>query len=641
MASQVFSTWGSWTPGREQVPTDQLPAEFAAGRPLRAFMGWDGLFIHDESVDLVDMARAYMDQAQKESCGQCFPCRLGVKAMSAILDGLCAGKGAPADLDRLESLARFVSRASRCDIGQTTPRPILDLLTHRRQAFLAAIEAKAPIARGRYVAQVTAPCINACPSHLDIPGYVEKIRDGRWDQALSIIRDDCCLPGVVGRVCVRPCEFNCRRQKLDEGIAIRALKRHAADMELASGREAPLVPGPAKEQKVAIIGAGPAGLACAYHLGLRGYKSTIFEVLNEPGGMAAVGIPDYRLPRRILRGEANQVERLGCEIRYGVNVGVDVTLDDLKLQGYGAIFVGVGAPAASKMRCEGEDAGYECFMTGVDFLRRVADGERPIEGDKLLIIGGGNVAMDCARSALRLGFTDVNLLYRRTRAEMPADLVEISEAQEEGIKFHYLVAPLRVIAANGKVAGLECQRMELGEPDASGRRRPVAIEGSEFVIECDAIVPAIGQVCVVDCVLPPDEVEISRRNTLATDDITRQTNQPYIFSGGDCVTGPAPLIAALDAGKNAARFIEQFLTNGRSVPEDGDHMERLIARLGVFYPREKMPYADATKKLRPPVMAPEVRIRGFDEVEGGVSPAQAAEEAARCLRCYRIAMAAL
>ncbi|MBF0524498.1 MAG: FAD-dependent oxidoreductase [Deltaproteobacteria bacterium] len=641
MTSQTFSTWGRWVPGRGQVPPDKLPSEFSQGQPLKAFMGWDGLFVHDTTVNLVDMARAYMEQARKESCGQCFPCRLGTEDMSAILENICAGKGAPADLDRLESLARLVTDTARCDIGQTAPRPLLDLLEHRREDFLNVLKSKTPIPAGHYVTKITAPCTNACPSHLNIPDYVEKIRIGRWDQALSTIRNDCCLPGVIGRVCVRPCEFNCRRQRLDSGIAIRALKRYAADMELETGQEPSLQPGPVKDKKVAIIGAGPAGVSCAYYLGLKGYKSTIFEVMNEPGGMAAVGIPDYRLPREILRGEANQVKKLGCEIRYGVNVGVDITLDDLKVQGYNAIFVGVGAPEASKMRCEGEDAGYQCFMTGVEFLRRVADGEQPIEGKKLLVIGGGNVAMDCVRSGLRLGFTDVNLIYRRTRAEMPADPVEITEALEEGVEFHYLVAPLKIIAENGKVTGLECQRMELGEPDASGRRRPVVVDGSNFIIECDAIVPAIGQICVVDCVLPPEEVEITKWKTMVADDITRRTNQPYIFSGGDCVTGPATLIAALAAGKNAARFIEQFLTSGQSAPEESDYMEKLIAQLGVFYFKEKMPYADSTKKLHPPVMEPEERIKSFDEVEGKVNSASATQEASRCLRCYRIAMAAV
>jgi formate dehydrogenase beta subunit len=604
-------------------------------------MGWDGLFVHDETVNLVDMVRAYMEQARRESCGQCFPCRLGTEEMSTILQAICAGKGRPTDLDRLESLAQLVTTTGRCDIGQTAPRPLLDLLKHRREDFLAVIESQTPVPQGRYVAKVTAPCTNACPSHLDIPDYVEKIRNGSWDQSLAVIRRDCCLPGVVGRVCVRPCEMNCRRQRVDDGIAIRALKRIAADVELASGVEPPLKPGPPRDGKVAVIGAGPAGLACAFYLGLAGYKSTIFEVMNEPGGMAAVGIPDYRLPREILRGEALLVEKLGCEIRYGVNMGVDLTLEDLKLQGYRAIFVGVGAPEAAEMRCEGEKAGYLCFMTGIEFLRRVADGLRPIEGNKLLVIGGGNVAMDCVRSALRMGFTDVNLVYRRTRAEMPADPLEVKEAQEEGVQFHYLVAPVRIIAHDNKVTGLECQKMKLGEPDASGRRSPVVIEGSNFIIECDAIVPAIGQTCVVDCVLPPEEIEITKRKTLVTDDITRRTNQPHVFSGGDCVTGPATLIAALAAGKNAARFIGQFLATGKSEPEEGDYLEKLIAQLGVFYYKEKMPYADSTAKLHPPVLAPEVRVKNFDEVEGKASPALAVKEAARCLRCYRIAMAAI
>ncbi len=641
MTSQTFSTWGRWVVGHEQVPQDKLPSEFAKNQPLKAFMGWDGLFVHDTTVNLVDMARAYMKLAREESCGQCFPCRLGTEDMSAILDGICAGKGTAAELDRLESLARLVSQTARCDIGQTAPRPLLDLLQYRREDFLKIIKNKAPIPTGHYIAKVTAPCTNACPSHVNIPDYVEKIRIGRWDQALSSIRNDCPLPGVIGRVCVRPCEFNCRRQHVDSGIAIRALKRFAADTELASGDEPCLHSGPTKDKKVAIIGAGPAGLACAYYLGLRGYASTIFEVMNEPGGMTAVGIPDYRLPRDILRHEANQVKKLGCEIRYGVNVGVDITLKDLKLQGYGAIFVGVGAPEASKMRCEGEDAGYKGFMTGVEFLRRIADGEQSVEGKKFLAIGGGNVAMDCVRSALRLGYTDVNLIYRRTRAEMPADPVEITEAEEEGVKFHFLVAPLKIIAEEGKVTGLECHRMELGEPDASGRRRPVVVEGSNFIIECDFIVPAIGQVCVVDCVLPPGEVEISKWKTLPTDEITRRTNQPSIFGGGDCVTGPATLIAALAAGKNAARFIDQFLSSGTSTPEDCDYMERLISKLGVFNSKEKMPYKDSKTKLHPPMMEPEIRIKSFDEAEGKINAASATKEASRCLRCYRIAMAAV
>ena len=641
MGTNTFSTWGRWRTGQGQVAIDTLPTDFSADRPLKAFIGLDGLFTHDGGVNLIDMIRAYITRAHKESCGQCFPCRLGMERMQSILERICAGQGAADDLVQLEKMAHMVMDSARCDIGQTAPRPLIDLLQFRRDDFQEAIDNKKKIPAGTYVTKVTAPCTNACPSHVNIPDYVEKVRIGRWDQALASVRNDCSLPGVIGRVCVRPCEANCRRQHLDASIAIRALKRYAADSEVQTGGPAPAIREMVKDKKVAIIGAGPAGLACAFYLGRRGYTSTIFETSSEPGGMAAFGIPDYRLPRDILRGEAEQVLKMGSEIRYGVNVGVDVTLADLKLQGYSAIFVGVGAPEASKMRCEGEDAGYQNFMTGVEFLHRIADGEKPIQGKTILVIGGGNVAMDCVRSARRLGFSDVNLIYRRTRAEMPADPVEIEEADEEGVHFHYLVAPLKVHAQDGKVTGLECQRMELGEPDASGRRRPVVVEGSNFIIPCDAIVPAIGQVCVVDKVLPSDEVEISRWKTLPSDPITGVTSQPYIFSGGDCVNGPATLIAALAAGKNAARFIEQFLTTGRSGPEDGDYLERLISKLGVFYADEKMPYQDSLHKLHPPVLEPEVRLRSFDEMELKITAPEAIEEASRCLRCFRIGMAAI
>ena len=498
MSEVAFSTWGSWSSALEAEAKETLPDSLSPSTPLKGLMGWDGVTLWDRELNVVDMARAYMESAKDESCGQCFPCRLGTKEMSEILDRICAGQGEMGDLDRLEKLARLLMDTARCNIGQTTPRPILDCLTKRRDDFKKAVEAKEAIARGRYMAKVTAPCMNACPSHVDIPAYLEEIRFGNWDKALEIVRRDCPMPGTIGRVCVRPCESNCRRGLLDEPLAIKGLKRYIADQEIAQEAEPVFECAEAREEKVAIIGAGPAGVSCAFYLARLGFKSVIFEAMEEPGGMAAVGIPDYRLPRNLLRREVALVEKLGVEIRYGVNVGQDLSLDEIVSQGFKAVFVGVGAPESSSMRCEGEDAGYQCFMTGIGFLKEVAQGKKPIKGKRMLVIGGGNVAMDCVRTALRQGFTDVNLLYRRTEAEMPADPQEIEEAKEEGVKFHYLIAPQKVLAEDGKVTGLECLRMELGEPDASGRRRPVPIEGSNFVIETDAIVPAIGQTCVVD-----------------------------------------------------------------------------------------------------------------------------------------------
>jgi len=270
--------------------------------------------------------------------------------------------------------------------------------------------------------------------------------------------------------------------------------------------------------------------------------SEILDEIAEGRGMAAVGIPDYRLPRQVLRAEVARVETLGVEIRHNQRFGVDVSFDDLFSRGYEAVLVAVGAHQSARMGCEGEDAGYDGFMPGVKFLRDVAFGRTPLTGKTMLVIGGGNVAMDCVRTARRLGFDDVRLLYRRTEAEMPADGVEIAEAKEEGVAFHTLVAPVRIIAEDGRVAGLECRRMELGEPDSSGRRRLEPVEGSEFVMECDAIVPAIGQVCSVD-ELVPETVAVSKWKTLEVDPMTMQSADPRVFGGGDCYTGPSSLVA--------------------------------------------------------------------------------------------------
>lgn len=637
--SVIFSNWGDWS---SDAKTPEIPADLGRGKKLRAFMGWDGIILADTGVNVIDMCREYMQRAKQESCGQCFPCRLGTEEMADILERICRGQGVHDDLARLEELANLVKDTSKCGIGETTPRPILDALIHFRDRFVSAVESGQAIDKGSYVSRVTAPCMDACPSHVNIPDYVEKIRLGRFQEALDVVRQDCPLPGTIGRVCVRPCEFHCRRTKLDEPIAVKALKRFIADQEYFGGREPDLRPGPLKNDRVAIIGAGPAGLSCAINLGLRGYRSTIFESLPEPGGMAAVGIPDYRLPRPILRYEASLAEKLGAEIRYNVTVGEDITKEDLVKEGFRAIFVGAGAPESSKMRCEGEDAGYQCFMTGVEFLRLISQGQKPLEGESMVVIGGGNVAMDCVRSALRTGFRNVNLVYRRTEKEMPADPVEIKEAKEEGVQFHYLVQPVKIHAESGRVTGLECLRMELGEPDESGRRRPVAVEGSNFVMECDAIIPAIGQTCIVDCVLPDESgIELTRWKTLVVNEFTFQSKEPRIFGGGDCITGPDTLIRALAAGKFAARHIAEYLQTGSCEPSPEECLDAFLTKLKVFHPMEKTGFRGFDKRAKQQALEPEERITSFDEVEAGFSLAEAVHEATRCLRCYRIGLAAI
>jgi len=326
--------------------------------------------------------------------------------------------------------------------------------------------------------------MDACPIQLDIPKYVEKIKDAKFAEALGVIRERLPLPSVVGRVCFKPCEKNCRRGNVDEPISIKSLKRFVADHELSKEDEPDyqIIPSE-KTGKVAIVGAGPAGITCAHHLARMGHRVTIYEHLGEPGGMSAVGIPDYRLPRHILRREVEQVQKMGVAIHYNHTVGKDVTLSQLEHE-FDAVFVGIGAQESTSMGIEGEDKGYEGFIPGLKYLRDINEEKNPYpEGKKVVVIGGGNVAVDCIRSSLRIGKEAVHLFYRRTRNEMPADDVEIHDAEEEKVNFHFLVTPVRVLAEDGKVVGLECIQMKLGEPDESGRCRPVPVEGSEFVFD--------------------------------------------------------------------------------------------------------------------------------------------------------------
>ncbi len=638
MASFSVDTWSETSGDNPEV--FDIPRDVFGKTAIKALAGWKGVAIWDEAVNPVDLAREYASRIAGESCGKCTPCRLGSAHVKAVMERICEGQGREMDLEELPDILKFVSETSRCDIGKTLAKPVLDLLDNYRNVFEETVRSGVQVPRGEYASTLTAPCMAACPSNVDIPGYIEALRDGKPALALEIVRRDCPMPGTIGRVCVRPCESNCRRGLVDEPLAIKAIKRYLADNEKRSKTSGGSTPVPPKNGKVAVVGAGPAGLSAAYYLGTLGYKTTIFERQEKAGGMAAWGIPDYRLPRDVLDDEIEKVRELGAEFQYGVDIGKDIKLEKLAEQGYRAVFLGVGAPVSAKMRCKGEDDGYDGFMTGIEFLAKAARGKRPLEGRRAVVVGGGNVAMDCVRTIRRLGFEDVKIIYRRTEAEMPADPLEIKEAKEEGVDFQFLVAPLRIIAENNKITGMECLRMELGEPDPSGRRRPIPIDGSNFIIACDAVIPAVGQAATVDRVIS-DNGTVSRWNTLLVDEVTLQTKRMGIFGGGDCATGPDTLIAALAAGKKAAHFIDQYLTQGHSSLSGEELVERIVRRAGVFDAGETFPYHGYEHQAHPQVAAPEVRVKDFSEVEGGLTAAQARHEAERCLRCYRVVVAAL
>jgi formate dehydrogenase beta subunit len=562
--------------------------------------------------------------------------------MATIMNRIADGQGKAEDLNQLKYLGETIQKSSKCNLGQTGPKPLLDAIDHFEDEFSGAIQLQKKIPRREYKIKVTAPCESACPSHLPITRYIELIKEGRFEESLAAIRGATCLAGILGRVCVRPCEDNCRRGNLDECISIKWLKRFVADYELEK-RKGPFVKKQeTRPEKVAVIGAGPAGLSCAYYLALKGYPVTIFERLGEPGGMAAMGIPDYRLPRNIVGYEAERVKGLGVEIRYNTQVGKDITLSQMFDQGYKAIFIGVGAQTNTPMGVEGEDKGYKGFIPGVYYLLEINLGRDPYpEGKRVVVVGGGNVAIDCVRSSFRIGKPDVNLVYRRTKKEMPADRVEIHDAEEEGVKFHYLCNPVRIIEKEGKVVGMECIRMELGEPDESGRRRPVPIKGSEFFIEADIAIPAIGQAIDLSFLEEKDGVKTTRRSTIAIQEGTFLTSRPGIFSAGDCVTGPDVLVRAAGHGKRAADKIDLFLRGMEVKESEEELLEALVEKIKVYNKNEKIGISGGQKRAMLNMLPPDSRKWIFDEVEEGFSIPVAQKEAERCLRCVRVGLFAL
>jgi heterodisulfide reductase subunit A-like polyferredoxin len=470
----------------------------------------------------------------------------------------------------------------------------------------------------------TSPCKANCPTHISVQGYVALIATGKFKEALKLIKKDNPFPIVCGRVCNHPCETACMRGKVDEPIDIMHLKRFVADLDLKD--ETRYIPDKkeSKGKKVAVVGAGPAGLTCAYYLAAEGYDVEVFESLPVAGGWLAVGIPEYRLPKDVLRAEIKVIEDLGVKIHLNRPVGKDLPFVQLQ-KDFDAVFIGCGTVNSSKLNIPGED--MQGVIHGVDYLKRVNLGEKVFLGDKVAVVGGGNVAMDAVRTAIRTGSKDVFILYRRSRAEMPAAPEEIEEALEEGIKMEFLVAPKRVVGEGGKVTGIECTRMELGEPDASGRRRPIEIKGSEFVVPCDALIPAIGQEADLGFVTPESGVAINKWKNFDVDGVTFATNVPGVFAGGDVVTGPQTVVKAVFAGKEAAVSIDRYLQGedmaaGRAKDWTKDLADKADVSAVPKAPRAKYPH-----------MKPEERRTTFQEVGIGFDEEEAVREAQRCLAC--------
>jgi len=606
------------------IPKQHLnvPLDYESLAELGAIMGSGGLIVMNEDTCMVDVARFFMEFVQEESCGKCSPCRVGTKRMLEILDRICSGQGTMEDIDTLIDLGTFIKDASLCGLGQTAPNPVLSTLRHFRHEYVAHIRdhhCEAGVCAGL----VRAPCQSACPAGVDIPGFVSLVGEQRYAEALRLHRERNPFAAICARVCFHTCEDRCRRASLDDSVSIRGIKRFMVDQEVTVQKPECREDVANAARKVAIIGGGPAGLSCAYFLARLGYKPVVFERESRPGGMLVQAIPAYRLPRELVAREIRMIESIGVEIRTQQALGKDFTLDSLRKDGYESVCVAVGAPDGVMLRLEGSDAPN--VVEAMTFLREYnIRGSVPV-GRQVVVIGGGNAAIDAARTALRLGADKVTILYRRTREEMPAYAEEIEAAIEEGVTVECLMSPEAFERdKHGKVTGVRCAPMRLGDFDRSGRRRPEADAQQAKVMPADQVILAVGQALDARGLLG-GEVALTESGWLKADPVTGATSLEWLFAAGDAVTGPWSVVGAIGDGEKAAVGMDQALTGAKHAfwrqyhevqtdyDPDADPVE---------YPRTKMPE-----------MPVERRRNNFDEVEQSWNESTAVRQAKRCLRC--------
>lgn len=611
------------------IPIQHLnaPVDYENVTELGAIMGSGGLIVMNEDSCAVDMARFFMDFCQDESCGKCTPCREGTKRMLEILTNITQGKGKEGDIELLEEMAGIIKEASLCGLGQTAPNPVLSTIRYFRKEYEDHIRnhrCEAAVCTALF----KSPCQHTCPVEMDIPAYIALIRAGRFEDAYKVLLKTNPFPAVCGRVCDHKCQSKCRRGNMDEPLAIKYLKRFITD----NAPRPAVKPVPVtRKEKIAIVGAGPAGLTAARDLALRGYKVTVFEELPEAGGMMRWAIPAYRLPRNILAQEIADVAALGVEIRCGVRVGRDIPFARLE-EDYDYVYMAPGAHRSQRMEVPGEElAGV---YGGVEFLRDFNMNEedwltgKKSLGARVAVIGGGNSAIDAARVALRLG-AEVTILYRRERKDMPAAVEEIVAAEEEGIKIEYLVAPLKIEGKDGKVAGITCERMRLGEFDRSGRKKPVPVKGSEFTLSVDSVIAAIGQVPDLSFVPRESGISINKWDCFDLEAGSKsKTTAEKFYAGGDAVTGPDTVIGAIAAGHQAARDIDEAIRRAAGEPPWEEPEEEKID-----IPFEIDEETTETPQAKMPELHGPERRKGFAEVELGFTREEAIKEACRCLRC--------
>jgi len=630
-----------------------LPISYDSLAKVGSIMGSGGMIVMDENTCMVDVARYFMNFLKDESCGKCLTCRKGTQRMHEILEDITLGKGTPDHLALLEELALVVKDTTMCALGQSAPNPVLSTLKYFRDEYRRHIEDKKCDA---FVCKslVGAPCQAACPVDTEPWRYVALIEKGQYEEAYRIIREANPFPAVSARVCDRKCEHRCSLGVSGgESIAVRAMKRFVTDRVDAAVYHPEVRSGNGRAKRVAVVGAGPAGLTAAHGLSLLGHKVTVIEAEQETGGMLACSLPAYRLPRRIVRDEISTLMNENITLRHGVVLGKDVTIRELLAEGFKAVFLAIGAHESWRLDLEGED--LEGVYPSMQFLKAFNLRGEELAHGHVGIVGGGNSAVDAARVALRQKqVTAVTLLYRRTRDEMPAYEEEVEAALEEGVtietlvspvKIHVrqeeieaairegveletLVSPVRIYSREGRVVGIQCIRNRLGELDASGRRKPVPVPGTEFTLQLDTLIVAIGERPQSEC-LAAMGLDVDKAGRVKIDPKTLATSMESVFAGGDLVTGPNTVIDAIAAGKRVARVIDRYL-RGEPLAEPAEAKLPTVFLEPASVGEEELENA---ARAIPPALPVKGRRKNFDEVERSLSEEQARAEARRCLRC--------